>query len=82
MERNPNHPVTRAVREEWHKVAALLMFKFGVTDVTITLADIENWTKFDRMNIVLHEHRDSLEVRLVTDAEATQLAAKAGGLPI
>jgi len=41
MELNPNHPVTTEVREQWHKLCALVILKSGVRDVTITAQDID-----------------------------------------
>lgn len=35
-ELNPNHPVTREVHDQWHKICFLLMRKMGVTEIAIS----------------------------------------------
>lgn len=82
-EANPNHPVTRAVRNEWHKIAAFLLVKLNEgREVVLTLADIEAaLARPGGINIVLHEKRDGLHIKLVGDDEAERLAREAGGLP-
>ncbi len=80
-ELNPNHPVTRAAHDHWHKIAALLMRKFGVKQCDITQDDIAGLDS-DSVNIVLHAKLDRITVRLVGDEEARALARKEGGLPV
>lgn len=81
-ELNPNHPVTRELREQWHKLCALVMFKFGATEVRITTADMERFLNSGRANITMHPKGEVLTLALVTDAEAARLARKEGGLPV
>lgn len=79
MELNPNHPTSRAVSDHWHKIAALLMLKFGVDHTVITEADI---VKMDRgMGITVQELRDGLHLRIVDETTAQLLARQEGGLP-
>lgn len=33
---NPNHPVTQEMREQWHKIVALMMVHFGIKEFRIT----------------------------------------------
>lgn len=81
-ERNPNHPVTRAAHDQWHKIAALLMFKFRAqmgSEVVITEADVVALAATPGgTNIVLHEKADGLHLRLVDDDDADRLVAKEG----
>ena len=82
-ERNPNHPVTRAAHDHWHKIAAIIMAKQGLKEIEITAADVELLD--GNTNIVLDERGSSktgtFKVRLVDNAEACRLAAEEGGLP-
>ena len=79
-ELNPNHPTTRAVADQWHKIAALVMHKLGVQSAEITARDIDALND-DGLVIVAHGKRDCLQIRLVSFAEGERLAREAGGLP-
>lgn len=83
-ELNPNHPVTREMREQWHKLCALAMFKLGAPEVDITSADIAEFEAAlgAGASITVHPKDDVLELRLVNGAEAARLAREHGGLPI
>ena len=80
-ELNPNHPTTIAMRDQWHKIAALMMLKFGVKKVEFTEADIEKFSRAS-LNIAVGEFGGVLQVWLVGDAEAESLARQEGGLPV
>ena len=78
---NPNHPVTKILHDNWHKIAAMLLFKQGVgTVVEITLEDI---VRLDKMNlcIVVKDKDNKLTVFLVDSEEGNRLAREEGGLP-
>ncbi len=79
MELNPNHPVTRAVSEHWHKIAALLMFKYKIEHAVITIDDIKN---MPNSAIAVQELSDGIHIRLIDGADAERLARKEGGLPV
>lgn len=79
MELNPNHPVTQAVHDHWHKICALVMVKLGVKQVEITSVDIDAIQK--GVNIILHDTGASILVSLVDDATVEYLAKREGGLP-
>jgi hypothetical protein len=79
-ELNPNHPVTSRMRDQWHKILALVMLKHGLTKVTITPEDIADAA--GKMNVAVGEFGGALEVWLVDDAEAVELARREGGLPV
>lgn len=80
-EKNPNHPVTRAMREQWHKIAAILVHKTGRTEAVISPRDIEEFIVSGCTNVTIRELPDGIHVRLVSDEEAARLAKKEGGLP-
>jgi hypothetical protein len=82
MEANPNHPVTAKARENWHKLAALVLFKSGKERITITIEDIKALQASGKRNIVVHDTPEGLHLFLVDDAEGERLARKEGGLPV
>lgn len=83
-ELNPNHPITRAAHDQWHKLLALAMFVTNHTEVHIREVDITNFLR--KYNAVVLDTTDEkakghIVLKLVTLAEAEKLARKAGGLP-
>lgn len=85
MELNPNHKVVRQAREQWHKIAALIMVKLGLTELQLTLEDVEKIAQ-GNVNIVLDARggRETgvLTVRIVDDQTAEELARREGGRAI
>jgi hypothetical protein len=81
-ELNPNHGVTREVREQWHKLCALVLFKTGETQVQITADDIDRFANSGLANITVRPKDDTLTLALVSDKEAVRLAREEGGLPV
>jgi hypothetical protein len=79
---NPNHPVTREFREQWYKICAILLNKFGLTEVQITSADIDALASSGRANITMRAKGETITLSLVTDREAARLARQEGGLPV
>jgi hypothetical protein len=77
---NPNHPMTKFARSQWHKVCALLMQKMEAAEVEITVGEIDRLDKRN-MAVVIHEHSGRLFIRFLPMAEAEKLAREAGGLP-
>lgn len=77
---NPNHPVTRMLDDQWHKLAALAVLKAG-GHVVITMEDLLAFAPGD-LNITVQELPDGIHLRIVDRAEAERLARKEGGLPI
>jgi hypothetical protein len=75
MELNPNHPVTQEVREQWHKIAAIMMNKLGITDLEITEADIEALNSNPRA-IVADARNNEFHIRLLPLKEAEAIARK------
>ena len=80
---NPNHPVTQELHDLWHKVAALLMLKYGVTDALFSADDIEALGA-KNLAVVAGPTRGGtvLRVRLMPMAEAYEIAKKEGGGPV
>lgn len=80
MELNPNHRVVSTMRDEWHKVAALLLHKAGLSAVEITVDDIDGFSQ-SNLAIVADSRGGRFVIRLVSMAEAQRLAKQEGGLP-
>lgn len=81
---NPNHPVTRKLETEWHKFAAIVLWKYRdvlPNTVTITALDLEEFERSGLQTIVAHAHKETIDLRLVTDAEAEALLREHGGRP-
>lgn len=78
---NPNHPVTRAMDGQWHKIAALIMAKAGIRSVVITPADIESLGQGGGTGIAIKDQPDGIHVWLVDQETGAALARKEGGLP-
>ena len=81
-ELNPDHPTTRAVHDQWHKLCCLLMIKFGRKDVVFTNADVEKFVEtFTEKAIVCDTRNGMLALRIVSMEEGERLAREEGGLP-
>lgn len=81
---NPNHPVTSAVHDHWHKIVAILMHKFELGEVVITGSDLESLRHaypVGMPSVLLHDKADGMHIKIVTEEEARRLAAVEGGLP-
>lgn len=76
-ELNPHHPTTKAVHDHWHKIAAVLMLKFGQRDVLLTPKDL---AKLEGSNIAIRDDKEGIRVWLVDDKEAERLARIQGGV--
>lgn len=81
MEINPNNAAVIRARDQWHKIAAILMVKFDQTAVEITLADVDILGDNERA-VVIDERGGKLVIRLVTMEEGERLAREDGGLPV
>ena len=81
-ELNPNHPVTAAVHDHWHKIVALLIHKFELGHVVITAEDLVRWERdCPDCVVLLHDRRDGMHLRVITRVEGECLAREEGGLP-
>lgn len=81
MEINPNHPVLREAHDHWHKFCAILMSKFGATEVEITIDDVMQLGDNEHA-IVLDTRGGRCVLRMVTMEEGERLARKEGGMPV
>lgn len=85
MELNPNHKAVRQVHDQWHKIAALIMLKQGLTELQITVPDVEKLAA-GNVNIVIDARSETqtgvLLIRIVDDKTARELAQKEGGRPV
>lgn len=81
MELNPNHPVTSAMNQQWHKIVALLMHKMGKSKVEISVAEIEAFANSGDKAVAIQEQGTNIVLTLIPMAEAQKLAKKEGGLP-
>jgi len=77
-ELNPEHPLTRGLNEQWHKLAAIMLHKMelrGQPEVTITPADIDRFVgAYPEGGIVAHDRADGLHLMLVSHDQAEALA--------
>ena len=85
MELNPNNKVVRQARDQWHKIAALIMVSQGLTEVKVGMKDVAKLAA-GNINIVLDARGESetgcLTIRIVDDETAAELARREGGRPI
>jgi len=81
MELNPNHPVVEETRDQWHKLCAILMHKFGRKHVEITSSDIDTLA-YSGQAIVIDMRGGRCVLRLVSMEEGQRLAREEGGLPV
>jgi hypothetical protein len=79
MELNPNHPVTQAIHDHWHKICALMMLKLNQKHIVITMADVLAMGD-DANAVTIQELPDGIHIRLVSMEEGEVLARKEGGL--
>lgn len=77
-ELNPNHPVTKAMHAEWHKLAALAVMKAG-GHIVISMEDLESFPLGGAVTV--QELDDGIHLRIVDAETAERLARKEGGLP-
>jgi len=81
MELNPNHPVTRTMAGQWHKIVALLMLKFGQSHIEISASEIEQALAGEMRAVTIRERDNAIVLDLVSMNEAERLAREEGGLP-
>lgn len=81
-ELNPNHPVTAQMREQWHKVLAVLMCRLGMTEFEITSEALVAFERDYPGGAVVADARNGrFIVRLVTAEDGERMARAEGGLP-
>ena len=75
---NPDSVVLAQVAGYWEKLFAMLVFKLAPTGVTLTLKDMEHFriaSESGNAVLLTHGHYDSIEFKIVTQADAERLAA-------
>lgn len=81
MELNPNHKVVRQAHDHWHKIAALIMVKLNLTELELTMDDVNKLAR-GNTNIVLDARGESktgkFKIRIVDDKTADALAKQEG----
>ena len=80
-ELNPDHPVTRAAHDNWHKILAVLMHKLALTQTEISIDDIQRFAGSEYAAVVLREKNGVMYLSLVNARDAERLAREEGGLP-
>jgi len=78
MELNPNNPVARAASGQWHKIAALIMHKLGVTHVEIRAEDSDALTA-KGLNIGIADDKGYMEIFLLTPEQTKAMLKKHKG---
>lgn len=82
MELNPNNPITSGMRDQWHKIVAVLMADYGIVEFEITPMMLDDFAITYPGGAVVADARDGrFVIRLVSGDEAERLARKEGGLP-
>lgn len=81
MELNPNHPVTRTMAGQWHKIVALLMVKFGQSHIEISESEVATALAGEMKAVAIRERDNAIVLDLVSMKEAERLAREEGGLP-
>lgn len=79
---NPNHPTAAGLSDQWHKLVALLIWKYDLAPVVLTAEDLERFFEEHPNHVVVaNDRRDGLYLSLVTREEGERLVREAGGLP-
>lgn len=72
---NPDSTMLRQSEGHWQKYLCFVLWKLAREGVTITSTDITEFANQSRNVLLTHGHRDSIEFKLVTRADAERLAA-------
>jgi len=82
MELNPNHPMTSGMREQWHKIVAVMLFKSAGKTASIKIypGDLERLNQAS-VSVAIKEENGYIRIWLVDEKEAKRLAKQEGGLP-
>ena len=77
-ELNPDHPVTRTLHDQWHKMCFMLLHKLNDgKEVIITAEDVNQMAaRYPDHAILVHDKKDGLHLRIVTMKEAEKLGAQ------
>lgn len=77
-ELNPDHDVTKAMRDQWHKIAALLLMRLAHHEghkaaVTFTAGDMAGLAGGEPLAVGIKDDADGLTVWLTTEAIAAEM---------
>ena len=82
-ELNPNHPALIGAHDHWHKIAALLMLKFGVNETAISPEELERFNGMDINIAIRFDDAKGIELFIIPDSETAKIMARReGGLPV
>jgi hypothetical protein len=74
---NPENELVQKLHDHWHKIAALLIFKFKQAEIVITEEDVLAFNEQHPDSAVLcHDKKDGLHLMLVTMEQGKALAAQ------
>lgn len=78
---NPNHPAARSLEDQWHKLLAIVLVKYGevIGPVVITADDVQ---LLQGLALAAFDDAEGLHVEMVSQERAAALARKHGGLPL
>ena len=68
-ELNPNHPALIGAHDHWHKIAALLMLKFGVNETTISTEELARFSEMDINIAIRFDDAKGIELFIIPDSE-------------
>lgn len=80
---NPGHPVTDALRGQWFKVLAVVLWKYRAvlpSDVSISPKDFDEISAAfpDMPTVVANEHDGALHLSVVSEEEGHRIAREEG----
>lgn len=81
---NPNHGVTKELREHWQNLMAIVLWKSGALSpdkaIKITSEDIAALqAAYQNPAVVTHSRKDSLDLYLASNTQARELAQEEMG---
>lgn len=66
-ELNPDHPVTAALHDQWHKLLAVVMHRFKIENIVITKDDILAFDdEHPNCSILAHDKSDGLHLSIIS----------------
>jgi hypothetical protein len=81
MEINPESKVLKETRDYWQKIAALIMYKAGLQKIVWTNEELQAVAEIPLEQvptIIVHAHRESMDILLMPLDKAREYAARVG----
>jgi hypothetical protein len=75
---NPTHPVTEALRGQWHKLVICLMLREGKTETVLSNDEVMRLGEHEDKVLVAHAKGDGLHLKLMTKDQAKVYAVTQG----